>query len=211
MARAGERIVVGQVTAKTGRWGEGRKMIWTDYTVRVDETWKGEPAPTVVVSMAGGTVGRRSIQVTHVPALAVGGTYVLILNGNQHLYASPVVGTEQGLFREVNVEGETAALLLGAGDAVLALTPEGRLTAKERVTIDADGRHARRPQPAAARPNDGPPTRGLATPEFRDGDGRVVTPKPTRKLQGIQGAPAPLTRAALRDAVKAALAAEVTR
>ena len=31
-------------------------MIWTDYTVEVEETWKGESSRRVVVSMAGGTL-----------------------------------------------------------------------------------------------------------------------------------------------------------
>ena len=104
MAKAGERIVVGEVLSKSSRWGDDRKMIWTDYTVAVEETWKGVSSATVTVSVAGGTVDGKSIQVTHTPILRVGSTYVLVLHGNQHLYASPVVGTEQGLFREVVVE-----------------------------------------------------------------------------------------------------------
>jgi hypothetical protein len=41
----------------------------------------------------------------------------------------------------------------------------------------------------------------------------VVTPGPTKKLRGIEGSPAPLTRAALKEAVRLALRAsgEVTR
>jgi hypothetical protein len=61
MSREGERIVVGQVVSKSARWGEGRTMIWTDYTVRVEETWKGAPSGTLVVSLAGApSTGDRS-------------------------------------------------------------------------------------------------------------------------------------------------------
>ena len=42
------------------------------------------------------------------------------------------------------VEGDAAPLLVSTGEAILALTPQGRLTSQERVSVDADERHARR-------------------------------------------------------------------
>ncbi|MBL8111454.1 MAG: hypothetical protein JNK60_01095 [Acidobacteria bacterium] len=215
MSREGERIVAGQVVSKASRWGEGRKMIWTDYTVRVEETWKGAPSGTLVVSLAGGTVDGRSIQVSHVPHLAVGGTYVLVLYGNEHLYGSPIVGSEQGLFREVTLEGTSGsgeAILVSESDTMLSLGAGGRLVPGERLAEGSSARHARRAE--AARPAGDSTWRGMAAPVFRDGSGTVVSPKPVRRLRGIDGgSPTPLTRQALRTAVKAALEStpEVTK
>jgi hypothetical protein len=212
IAKAGERIVVGRVLSSTCRWGEGKKMIWTDYTVQVDETWKGQAGQTIVVSVAGGRVDGKSIEVTHVPRLLVGGTYVLCLYGNEHLYGSPVVGSEQGAFREVVLEGEAGPnhVLVNVDDALVALTPQGRLVAGERLERTADGSAMRRAQTSSAPL---PRKSGFSEPVFRDGDGKVVTPSPTKKLRGIEGSPEPLTRATLKDAVRRALRAsdEVTR
>ena len=40
----GEAVFVGTVVSTRAVWGEGKKMIWTEYTFAVRETWKGEGA-----------------------------------------------------------------------------------------------------------------------------------------------------------------------
>src|SRR5262249_47555275 len=57
-----ERIVRGHVAAQRAYWADGR--IWTDVTVRVDATYKGPAAQTLLVRRMGGSVngiGSRTI------------------------------------------------------------------------------------------------------------------------------------------------------
>ena len=57
-----ERIVRGHVAAQKAYWADGR--IWTDVTIRVDATFKGAPAQTLLVRHLGGSVngiGSRTI------------------------------------------------------------------------------------------------------------------------------------------------------
>ena len=123
----GEAVFVGKVVSTRAVWGEGRKMIWTEYTFDVRETWKGEGSARRVVRVAGGTLDGRAILLSHVPSFEVGGTYVVSAYGNDHLYASPVVGTEQGLFREVIEETSGDTLLVDAGGRRLERDGSGRL------------------------------------------------------------------------------------
>ncbi|MBI5440889.1 MAG: hypothetical protein HY900_06735, partial [Deltaproteobacteria bacterium] len=56
VVQRGSTILVGTVVSSSTRWGEGHKMIWTDYEVAVEEVWKGDALRTVTLSFAGGTV-----------------------------------------------------------------------------------------------------------------------------------------------------------
>lgn len=139
IVQRGHSIVVGTVICSSTRWGDGKKMIWTDYELAVEETWKGEPARSVTVSFAGGTVDGQSIFVTHVPVLEVGSTYALSLHEPGHLYPSPVVGSEQGLFHVVKDEATGERVFLDAeGFAVIfgKDRPPKRLQGPRRAAPD---------------------------------------------------------------------------
>lgn len=177
----GEAVFVGKVVSTRAVWGEGKKMIWTEYTFDVRETWKGQGASRRVVRVAGGKLDGRSIQLSHVPSFEAGGTYVVSAYGNDHRYASPVVGTEQGMFREVIEEASGETLLVDV---------EGR-----RLERDGSGRLRRgRPSEPAALPGivrfvsdrdmalrtseAGP--KKLPEPVYRDAAGNVVAKVPAR-------------------------------
>ncbi len=212
----GRTILVGTVVSSSTRWGEGHKMIWTDYEVTVEETWKGTSLRSVVLSFAGGTVDGRSILVSHVPRLEVGATYVLSLNDLRRLYASPVVGAEQGLFREVTEEATGERILLDAEGWAVALGPDGELT-RLAPTEAADGfdavtlrRDAPRVGPTAT---ERAAPRGIGEPVYSDGSGNPLPAPangPSLAAAASRGAATggkPLTRSALRQAVQGVLAA----
>jgi hypothetical protein len=52
-----ERVVRGHVTAQRSFWDDAHRGIFTDVTIRVDATFKGEPVQSLVVRRLGGSVG----------------------------------------------------------------------------------------------------------------------------------------------------------
>jgi len=177
----GEAVFVGTVVSARTVWGEGKKMIWTEYAFDVRETWKGEGSARRLVRVAGGRLDGQSIALSHVPRFEVGGTYVLSAYANEHLYASPVVGTEQGMFREVLEERTGETLLVDADGLRLERDGTGRLrrgrpsepgASPGFVRLLTDGEIAQR----AVQP--GP--RKIAEPVYRDAGGNVVAKGPAR-------------------------------
>lgn len=115
-AAKADSVFVGTVVDIQARWGEGGKLIWTDYTFRVQEGWKGAPGDGLrVVSVGGGAIGDRAFQLSEVPSFEMGGTYVVYAYDNARLYAEAVVGVEQGLFREVADARTGKKFLVDAG------------------------------------------------------------------------------------------------
>lgn len=210
----GKTIVVGTVVCSSTRWGEGRKMIWTDYEVAVEEAWKGSPETSVTLSFAGGTLDGRSIAVSHVPRLAVGTTYVFSLNDLARLYTSPVVGADQGLFREATEQATGKRILLDADGWAVGLGAGGELVrVASAEPADVPGavilrRDAPR-LPAAAGVKTRP--RGIPGATYSDGSGRPLAApsgRPTLAASALSGAATggvPLTRDALRAAVRRVL------
>ncbi len=204
---AGEAVFVGTVVSARAVWGEGKKMIWTEYTFDVRETWKGEGAARRTVRVAGGKLDGKAIQLSHVPTFETGGTYVVSAYGNAHLYGSPVVGTEQGMFREVLEETSGETLLVDV---------EGR-----RLEKDRSG-HLRRGRPSepgstrglvrlvsdrelALRSSESGPKK-LPEPVYRDAAGNVVAKAPARVTLPPNGVPlrldgATVTISSLREHV----------
>ncbi len=177
----GEAVFVGKVVSTRAVWGEGKKMIWTEYTFDVRETWKGEGVTRRVVRVAGGTLDGRSIQLSHVPSFEAGGTYVVSAYGNDHRFASPVVGTEQGMFREVIEEASGETLLIDVEGRRLERDTSGRLRRGRPsepaalpgiVRLVSDREMAMRP-PAAS-------PKKIPEPVYRDAAGNVVTKVPVR-------------------------------
>lgn len=187
---AGEAVFVGTVVSTRAVWGEGKKMIWTEYAFDVRETWKGEGTARRTVRVAGGKLDGKAIQLSHVPTFEVGGTYVVSAYGNGHLYASPVVGTEQGMFREVIEESTGEALLVDVEGQRLERDAAGRLVrgrpsepgrAPGLVRLVSDRELALRASEASSRK--------LADPVYRDAAGNVVAKAPARVALPRKGVP----------------------
>lgn len=132
-----ESIFWGEVVGRSARWGDGAKMIWTDYEVAVAESFKGARDGRTTVSFAGGTVGSESISVPGVPELEVGGHYVFfLLPGSRR--PSATIGWGQGLFRVTRVNlGDTAKDLLVSYDGEpLQMSPDGAIERGPLVEIE---------------------------------------------------------------------------
>jgi hypothetical protein len=214
---AGEAVFVGKVVSTRAVWGEGKKMIWTEYTFDVRESWKGDRAGRRVVRVAGGTLDGRSIELSHVPGFEVGGTYVVSAYGNDHLYASPVVGTEQGLFREVIEEATGETLLVDSEGQRLERDGAGRLVrgrpsepggAPGLVRLVSN-------QELAMRASEVSP-RKLPDPVYRDAAGNVVAKAPARVTRPRNAVPlridgATVTVSSLREHVARLLAPAAER
>ncbi len=215
IVRQGKTVVVGTVTCASVRWGEGKKMIWTDYDVSVEETWKGSPGRVVTLSFAGGTLDGRTIVVTDVPRLEVGATYVLSLHDLARLYTSPVIASMQGLFREATDRETGKRILLDADGWAVGVASGGELVRLARSEQASAGdapdavilrRDAPRVAAGAAAPQSAP--RGIPGATYSDGSGNPLpapSGRPTLEPSALSG-PAtggqPLTREALRTAVK---------
>ena len=177
----GEAVFVGSVVSTRTVWGEGKKMIWTEYTFAVRETWKGDGAARRVVRVAGGKLDGKAIQLSHVPSFEVGGVYVVSAYGNDHLYASPVVGTEQGMFREVIEEKSGETLLVDAEGQRLERDGSGRLRRgrlSEPSALPGIVRLVSDREMALRTSEAGP--KKIPEPVYRDASGNIVAKAPAR-------------------------------
>src|SRR5262249_61601046 len=52
-----DQIVRGRVVAQMARWDDAHERIFTDVTIRVDETFKGARTATLLIRRQGGSVG----------------------------------------------------------------------------------------------------------------------------------------------------------
>ncbi len=210
----GEAVFVGRVASTRTVWGEGKKMIWTEYSFDVRETWKGEGGARRVVRVAGGRLDGKAIVLSHVPDFEVGATYVVSAYGNDHLFASPVVGTEQGMFREVVEEKSGETLLVDVDGRRLERDGTGRLrrgrpsepgSQAGLVRLVSDRELALRASALGPK----------ATPAvvWRDAAGNVVEKAPARVAKPRNGIPvrvdgATVTVTSLREHVARLLKAE---
>lgn len=111
-----DSVVVATAMESRPRWGEGAKMIWTDWTFHLREQWWGHPqAGSFTVSVAGGALDGEARSVSGTPTFERGATYVLFLHDNTHHFHSPVVGEWQGMFRQWR-EVATGQLILVGDD-----------------------------------------------------------------------------------------------
>lgn len=207
----GEAVFVGSVVSTRTVWGEGKKMIWTEYTFAVRETWKGAGAARRVVRVAGGKLDGKAIQLSHVPSFEVGGTYVVSAYGNDHRYASPVVGTEQGMFREVIEEKSGETILVDAEGQRLERDGSGRLRRgrlSEPSSLPGIVRLASDREMALRTSEAGP--KRIPEPVWRDASGNVVVKAPARVAKPRNATPvhldgATVTVASLREHVASLL------
>ncbi len=119
MARICTRAVDVKVGEKHVRYESAGGRIWTEFRVRVLDTWVGRSAKTMTVRVPGGTVGNLSQDVRGSAELQVGRRYVLFLWKDKGGYAR-VLGLGQGAF-EVTEDAKTGKLSCRNAVAGLAL------------------------------------------------------------------------------------------
>lgn len=94
LTRGADLIVRGQVVAARSRQGE--RSLVTDYTIRVDESLKGDAGRMVVVTEMGGRIGEVRHIVPGAPAYRVGADVVAYLYRHHDVLST--FGMAQGLF-----------------------------------------------------------------------------------------------------------------
>jgi hypothetical protein len=103
-------IVAGQIVDVRSQL-TGDRSIESYVTLAVDQTIKGQPAPTVTFRVPNGTVGRYRRITIGAPEFARGDRVVLFLRGRAPLVPT-VFGLNQGVYRIA--DGETGQLVLPA-------------------------------------------------------------------------------------------------
>jgi hypothetical protein len=98
-----DAVVVGQVTSQRSFWNGAHDTIYTEYTIAVETTPKGEHRPTVILRLMGGAVGDVRLSVAGNPSLAIG-ERVLLATRNQGEYLT-LVGMAQGKWSVKQIDG----------------------------------------------------------------------------------------------------------
>jgi hypothetical protein len=106
--------------------------VWTEYLLRIDETWKGARITTRRLRFFGGETEGRSEGIAGQPTLDVGSRYLLFVGSVDRNFA-PTVGVGQGIFRIIPVADER-----GGADTIELISVDG-----ERLEIDGDHKIAR--------------------------------------------------------------------
>lgn len=119
---AAEHVVVATVERREVGWNARRTLITTEYLLRIDDRLKGTESRGLKVTMPGGTLDG----VTHDTCLTVdlepGARYLLFLDDLVVPTLSPIVGADQGAFREVRDPASQKAWVGATGGRrVLAL------------------------------------------------------------------------------------------
>ena len=137
-----DRIVVGRVEGQEARWTSDHRAIYTDVTVRVGESWKGDsrPGDVVVVRREGGEVDGVGMKVIGAAVFAPGEEAVLFLE--RRGAALWTVGMAQGKLRVETVDGRRMAYHYVAGLEGAANEPAVRPLADIARAVAAEVRRA---------------------------------------------------------------------
>lgn len=108
LSRTSDAVVRGKVVDTQSRWSSDGRRIFTDVTIAVQETLKGEPAKTVVIIQPGGQVGDIGQKVSGLAGFTPGEEVVVFLErrGDSRFIVN---GMAQGKYRiERSTDGKAA-------------------------------------------------------------------------------------------------------
>lgn len=127
-----DAVVVVKVVSSSTRPGNEGMMVWTDYTVDVIESLKGNAVAgsKMTLSFAGGSAGGADVGIIGIPKLVVDKRYLLFVDAAE-LRPVPVVGWSQGLFA-IDKGDDGGELLVSADGETLELTLSGELSRGRR-------------------------------------------------------------------------------
>ena len=100
------QIVIAKVIEKDTRISNTHNLAWTDYTLIVNQVIKGNVKQQFIISFASAEQADEVFGVMNLPALEVNSTYLLFLHPLDTSYASPVVGWNQGAFKEHKIDNQ---------------------------------------------------------------------------------------------------------
>lgn len=102
LVKKAHTIVVGRVVNSRTYWNSNRKLIFTSYTIQVDESIKGQAAGSLEVTTIGGKIGDVELHVAGMPAFQNGENAVVFVE--QSGAFQTVLGLGQGKFTVINGE-----------------------------------------------------------------------------------------------------------
>ena len=103
-------IFLGKVTDQQTRFGPNGKMIFTDVSFSVErviyskQEFKDKVKDIVILSLAGGRIGEIRFKVSDVPNFETEARYLVFTLMDGKPYASPIIGSFQGLFNVLTDE-----------------------------------------------------------------------------------------------------------
>jgi hypothetical protein len=99
IAAGAAHAVVAVVEEATVRWNEQRTLLFTDYSLRVEDRLKGDAPDRITLSIPGGTLDGQTHGTSVSTHLETGARYLLFLNDLERRLLVPVTGGWQGVFR----------------------------------------------------------------------------------------------------------------
>ena len=102
LVKKAHHIVAGKVRNSRTYWSDNRKLIFTSYTIEVDESIKGRPPKAFELTTIGGKIGDLELQVSGMPSFAKGENVVVFTESSGPYEV--VVGLGQGKFTVENGE-----------------------------------------------------------------------------------------------------------
>lgn len=127
LVKKSQQIVVGKVRDSRTYWSGNGKLIFTSYTIEVQENLKGRTSRTVELTTIGGTMGDVTLHVAGMPAFNKGESAVVFIE-TTGVY-STVVGLGQGKFTVTHGEVSNSVSDLAF--------PDGRPGKSLKMTLDS--------------------------------------------------------------------------
>jgi hypothetical protein len=132
LVQQSDTILQGRVEQVYAQWNEPMKTIFTDVSVRVEDTLKGEARRSVSIRQLGGKVGAMNMSIAGMPKFTSGEDVILFLKGNGE-GTHHVVGLSQGKFEIVNDFAVADVSGVGLVDSKTGQVIEGVVVAKESL------------------------------------------------------------------------------
>lgn len=108
IAAGSPHVVVAVVESAEARWNPQHTLIFTDYSLRVEDRLRGEAPARITLSIPGGTLDGKTYGTCISTHFDVGGRYLLFLQDLETPVLVPVTGGWQGAFRESSGSKGTA-------------------------------------------------------------------------------------------------------
>lgn len=134
MSQLATAVVRARVTGSSASiiTSPGGSMIYTHYKLAVSEIWKGAAASDVV--LPGGDINGQKQTFPGVPALRVGGEYILFLWKSPSTGLTHTVGLTQGIF-EITAQPDGSSVVSRRQSGELMLDAAGKRVSDQAVSM----------------------------------------------------------------------------
>ncbi|HYO13324.1 MAG TPA: hypothetical protein VE685_09040 [Thermoanaerobaculia bacterium] len=111
IAAGSPHVVVAVVEGARTRWNEQRTLLFTDYSLRVEDRLRGDAPDRITLAIPGGTLDGQTHGTCVSTHLETGARYLLFLQDLDRPLLVPITGGWQGVFKEVpGRQGKSLAL-----------------------------------------------------------------------------------------------------